>query len=564
MMKLTQFCCLLNPELNSRDVKKFSFEINTLKSIKLSIERTLPFEYIAKFMPPFLSLWDKEGIFSYSDYDTSLAQISREDGIDVYIFWMDWRLYMENMSPEQCAIWFSERLIKTKSNCSILVNNWPSFWQLDEKQYSANLSKRGWIYQFNVQLERLKQEFKQLEIIDLDLLSSQIGMSSYDSRNDKVSNYPFSNQLTLQVARYISLNLLPAMLEPKLKAIVVDLDNTLYSGVLGEDGNDGIHLTEEHIQLQKVLKNLKENGILLAISSKNNEMDVLELFEKRTDFPLQRNDFTFIEANWSSKAENIKIMAKKFNFDVSSMLFIDDNPAELMHVVSDLPAIHLLLADATGKETVHRLINYPRLYSLKKDEMAEQRQQDILANQKRQVLQANAVDGNAYLNSLQMQIGIYENEKGHMQRIFELGQKTNQFNLALKRLTKGQMEEKFISQDYKIYSITLSDILSYSGIIGVFICHINGVTARFEEILFSCRALGRKVEDAALHSILKKLQKEHIQFVQFDTVRGPRNKPALDWIQSVTLNYVENLVDIKNRLEAKLLDYPAEVIEKHE
>ncbi|KEF40315.1 subfamily IIIC HAD-superfamily phosphatase [Schinkia azotoformans MEV2011] len=564
MMELSQFSCLLNQELNSRDLKKFSFEMDTLKSIKLSIERTLPFEYIAKFMPPFLSLWDKEGIFSYSDYDPSLLQIFKEDDIDVYIFWMDWRLYMENMAPKQCAMWFSDRLLNTKSNCSILVNNWPSFWKLDEKQYSANLSKRGWIYQFNVQLELLKQDFIQLEIIDLDLLSSQIGMSSYDSRNDKVSNYPLSNQLTMQVARYISLNLLPAMLEPKLKAIVVDLDNTLYSGILGEDGIDGIQLTEEHIQFQKVLKNLKENGILLAISSKNDETDVLELFEKRRDFPLQKDDFTFLEANWNSKAENIKVMARKFNFDVSAMLFIDDNPAELMHVMSEIPTIHLLLADATGKEMVHRLVNFPRLYSLEKDELAEQRQQDILANQKRYELQAKMSDGNDYLNSLHMQIGIYENKKGHMQRVFELGQKSNQFNLALKRLTNSQVEERFKSKDYKIYTINLSDILNDSGIIGAFICQINEVTARFEEVFFSCRALGRKVEDAALYFILRKLHNEHIQFVQFDTVKGPRNKPALDWIQSVSLNNFENLVDIKNRLEEKLLDYPAEVIEKYE
>ncbi|RUL54198.1 HAD-IIIC family phosphatase [Lysinibacillus antri] len=551
---------LLNADLNTRELKKFSFELDTLKALHLSIERTLPFEYVAQFMSPFLSLWEQDGVFSYSEYDTSLAQISIDEKIDAYIFWMDWRLYMDRINPDECIMWLANRLRIAKKNCPILVNNWPSFWQLDEKQYSANVSKRSWIYQFNAKIEKLREEFSQLEIIDLDLLSSQIGITSYDARNNQVSNFPLSNKLTMQVARHISLQLLPSMLEPKLKAIVLDLDYTMYAGILGEDGIDGILLTEEHIQFQQVLKNMRKNGILLAISSKNDKSDVIDMFEKRKDFPLQMNDFTFIEANWNSKAENIKSIAKKFNFDVSAMLFIDDNPAELMHVQSEIPTIHVLLADAMGKETVHRLLNYPRLYSLKKDDMAVIRQQDINANQKRKELEAKSADGNAYLSSLQMQIGIYENEEAHKQRVFELGQKTNQFNLAIKRYTKGEFEEKFNSDKYKIFTITLSDILNDSGIIGAFICHLDGDTAHFEEVLFSCRALGRKVEDAALYFILNILDEKQIKFVQFDTIEGPRNKPALDWIQMFCKSSEHNIQHVIETLNEKLKDYPAEVI----
>lgn len=563
-MDLLHTNCLFNSVLNTRELREYSFKVDSLYKIFISIERTLPFEYIARAMPPFLAFWEKEGVFSYSDYDTSLVQINEDDEVDVYLFWMDWRLYFNKMSPKQCINWLTERLRKIRKNPKVLVNNWPSFWQLDEKQFSANASKRGWVNLFNLQLEELKEEFTELEIIDLQLLSSQMGINSYDLRNDQVSNYPLSNQLTLQVARHISLNLLPAMLEPKLKAIVLDLDNTLYDGVLGEDGIDGIRLNEEHIQFQQALKNMKENGILLAISSKNDESDVLELFEKRTDFPLQRDDFTFVEANWKSKAENIVRMSQKFNFDVSAMLFVDDNPAELMYVKSELPAIHLLLADPTGKETVHRLTNYPRLYSIKKDVIAERRQQDILANQKRQELQVKASDGNDYLRSLHMQIGIYVNEKSHHHRVFELGQKSNQFNLSLKRYTSAQVDEKFDEKKYKIFTVTLSDILNDSGVIGVFICKLDGKSVYFEEVLFSCRALGRKVEDAALQFILNQLYHEHIQFVQFDRVEGPRNKPALDWVRSICPNKIGKLVDIISKLDKKLQDYPAEVVEKHE
>lgn len=551
---------LLNTDLTTRELKNLKVNLENLKTIHFNIERTLPFEYIAQFMPTFLSLLGKNAVFSYSEYDTSLAQVSTSEEVDMYIFWMDWRLYMEKMTPDQCVTWIANRIQRAKKNSPILLNNWPSFWQIDEKQYSADVSKRGWIYQFNAKIEELRKEFSQFEIIDLDLLSSQIGMTSYDSRNDQVSNYPLSNKLTVQVARYISLQLLPALFEPKLKAIVLDLDNTLYSGILGEDGIKGISLTEEHVQLQQVLKKLKENGILLAISSKNELADVLEMFKKRKDFPLQIQDFTFIEANWNSKSKNIKLISEKFNFDVSAMLFIDDNPAEIAQVQSEIPTIHLMLADTTGKETVHRLINYPRLYSLKKDEMVTKRQQDILANQKRQELKEITSDNNTYLSKLEMKIGIYENKEEHENRVFELGQKTNQFNLSLKRFTNGEIKEKYNSNQYEIFTITLSDLLNDSGIIGAFICRKEGDTAYIEEVLFSCRALGRKVEDASLHFILNKLGEKKIQFVQFDTVEGPRNKPALDWIQSISPHKKDILSELIEILNKKLSNYPVEVI----
>jgi len=544
----------LNQDIKIKDLKgDFSFPLNDI--LKISIVRTLPFEYIEKFMAPFFSLWEKDGIFIYTDYDTSLMKIPVQEQTDFFIFWIDWRLYMDKMDPKSLLEWLKTRLIDM--NKPILINNWPTFWEIDEQQYAAHASKRGWIYEFNYLLETLKSEFNSLEIIDVNLFASKIGMNSYDRRNEEVSNYPLSNQLTLQLSRHIALNLIPAMLEPKLKAIVLDLDNTLYSGVLGEDGIENIILTEEHKQLQQVLKKMKENGILLAISSKNNEQDVIQMFETRKDFLLQKDDFTFIEANWHSKAENIQMMVNKFNFDSSAMLFIDDNPAEIAHVKEQVPSIHTLMADVTGKETVHRLLNYPYLYSRKKDNYAALRQKDILANQKRIELSKKVIDGNDYLDSLRMKVLVFENKKEHTQRVYEMGQKTNQFNLALQRFTEVDTYQKENTKNYLIFTVTLSDILNDSGVIGSYITKLKNNKAIFEEVLFSCRALGRKVEDASLLLILEHLQQQGITEIEFETVEGPRNKPALDWYNSIYIS--SNIIDIIKGLKEKLTDYPAEV-----
>lgn len=547
----------LNHEISTRELKKISRkELNTANK-EIVVLRTLPFEYLEKNINLFSMYQGSSYTFYFSDYDTSLNQIQVNNCNDMYLLWMDWRLYMTKMEPKSLLEWLKSRLAEIDSYKPILINNWPTFWELDEKQYAANVSKRGWIYEFNYLLETLKNDFSNLEIIDINLLASQIGMSSYDERNDELSNYPLSNQLTLQTARHMALNLMPSMFEPKLKAIVVDLDNTLYSGVLGEDGIEGIILTEAHYQLHRVLKRMKENGILLAISSKNDEQDVFDMFTVRKDFPLQQDDFTFIEANWHSKAENIQMMAHKFNFDSSAMLFIDDNPAEIALVKEQIPSIHTLMADATGKETVHRLLNYPYLYSRKKDDFATLRQKDILANQKRIELANKAGNSNSYLASLQMKVVVFDNNKEHTQRVYEMGQKTNQFNLALQRFTEGDTYQKESAKNYHMFTVTLSDMLNDSGVIGSYIAQLKDKKAVFEEVLFSCRALGRKVEDAALLLILESLQQQEITEIEFETIEGPRNKPALDWYNSIYIS--SNIADIIKGLKDKLSDYPAEV-----
>lgn len=556
---------ILNNQLNNRTIVKLKKQLDVQSNLihkKINVVRTLPFEYIEKVYNSFYEFTNLKFSSNYSDYDVSLPNISFEGTHDIFIFWMDWRLYMKKMEPKALLEWVKSRLAEIDENKPILMNNWPTFWELDERQYAANVSKRSWIYEFNYLLEDLKKDMINVEIIDLNLFASQLGMSSYDARNDEISHYPLSNQLTLQIARHIALQLIPAMLEPKLKAIVLDLDNTLYSGVLGEDGLEGIVVTEEHIQLQKVLKNMKDKGTLLAISSKNDERDVMDLLENHPKFILKKDDFTFVEANWNSKEINILSMAEKFNFDVSAMLFVDDNLAEIARVKEEIPTIYVLLADPTGQETVHRLLNYPYLYSRKKDDSAVFRQQDILSNQKRMKLAKLSSDPSRYLKSLNMKIEVFENEQQHTQRVFEMGQKTNQFNLALQRFSSGDLFKKAQANNYCIFTVTLADILNDSGIIGSYIVQIDGVKAYMEEILFSCRALGRKVEDASLLLILERLQLRGIEKVKINVTEGPRNKPAINWYKEVYTS--SNIVDIIKELKQKLAHYPAEVIWSNE
>lgn len=546
----------LNNQLKTRELR--NLKNDTEEVITININRTLPFEYISGYMNSFLIFLQKKALFIYSDYDTSLANINKNTNkIDVQIFWMDWRLYMEKMTPLQTMNWLKSHIINLGSEIPILINNWPILFEIDERLYSANVSKRKWIYEFNYLLECIKEDFINIEIIDLNLFAALSGEVSYDIRNDQLSNFPLSNQLSMQVARHIALNLLPSFITSKLKAIILDLDNTLYKGILGEDGIEKLELSENHLKLQCILKRLKENGILLAICSKNNIQDVFEMFERRKDYPLQLNDFTFIEANWNNKVDNILLLAEKFNFDVSAMLFIDDNLAEISHVEKKMPTIHTILADNSGQETIYRLLNYPFLYSRRNDLSVLVRQKDILSNEKRRMLAKSSINEQSYLETLKMKISVYENENDHISRIFELGKKTNQFNLALNRYTEEELRKISSSSNYKFYSVKLSDILNDSGIIGTFIFKFESEILIIEEVLFSCRALGRKVEDATLRLILKKLKSIGDFDVIFKSIKGPRNEPALNWLNSI--NKSRKINEIINLLDDKLKYYPAEV-----
>jgi len=542
--------------VNSRKLKKFEIQNRELNLLKINVIRTMPFEYISKDISIYLNnSLSMETTYFYTDYDNSLMSYSnkREDST---VFWIDWRLYAEKMSPIEVLNWFKERLNQVEGHQPIIVNNWPTSWDLNESPFALSTSSRRWYVELNYLLLQLVESHPRLVLCDLDYLVGSYGHTAYDERNDRVSSYPFSNRFTLELARYFGLTLMPALLQPKLKLLILDLDYTLYRGVLGEDGLEGIVFEESHLALQQLLMKLKENGMLLAISSKNELADVEQLIQQHPDFLLNLDDFVFIEANWDEKEKNIRSIIERVNIDPSAALFVDDNIVELSKVQTAIPKLHLLLADETGEETWHRIRNYPGIYSLTRDDTAQKRREDIVANTKREVLQAQNVDDpHAYLNSLQMEIHVYRNEKEHLQRIVDLSNKTNQFNTNLQRYTEAEVQERFANSNYDFYTVTLSDFLSDSGIIGVFGVRNEEKRLIIDEILFSCRALGRQVENFSLLTILQ--QYEEVESVEILSQKSDRNGPALKWLDTVTR--VQEKENIIRQLQHQLEGYEVEV-----
>lgn len=536
--------------LPSRERIANSPRLFTSRTFKIRVDRTIPFEFIANLIPSFCRLWAADVKFDLSDYDAALSQLGGDFQADAYVIWLDWRIYRKSMSPQEATDWLAERiqLLRGKTDKPIWVNNWPEPHNDGDMLFGFRTSDRAWVRKLNVCILNQIEKIPGCELLDIALLAYERVRSFFDDRNEQIASYPFSDQATISIARHLGVHQFPAALAPRLKSIALDLDDTLYSGVLGEDGCEGVVLSEGHELLQKLLLRLKCSGILLTICSRNEEEDVKALFVKRDDFPLKWNDFAAVCANWRPKTENMHRLAQQLNIDLSAFLFIDDNPAELLKMANVLPSVHLLRADRNGGLTMSKLCHYPGLYQLYPDGEASSRTADVQANQKREKIREGALDFETYLASLQMVIRVDLNQPAHAGRLYDLSRKTNQFNLALARLTQSEALEVMNPEQFLTMTVSLSDLLADSGIIGAFVCRLEGRKARLIETIFSCRALGREVETVAFACLLGELLARKIDEISIDVIKGPRNDPAINWLKRLVQHSEFDNLPISNLL----------------
>ncbi len=472
------------------------------KEFKVSIYRNHSFELISKIISPFLDLAEIKVNFEYSDYDDTLTFFNLDLESDLIILWLDLSRYNEY----ECFI--KERLAVLK------------------EQYTKNV--------LFVPFEgHISVKDSQICVYDIDKWKESLGVTYIDERLERFSGTKMSMSTCEVVARDLGLNYLPALLQPNLKCVVVDLDNTLYKGVLGEDGVEGVQVSEEHIHLQIQLKKLSERGIFLCIASKNDKKDVLDLLEQREDFPLKASDFSCIEANWESKSSSIKKFERILNINSNSFLFIDDNMGELLSVCNDHPEIKIIHAKDDASITLNALENYPGLLKLSVNKEDAIRKSDTQANVKRQEL-LNSVSKEEYIKSLNMELTYYIDDNESIDRISELSNKTNQFIFSYQRYSKAEVSSLMSSNESTVISVSLKDKLSDSGIIAVVsLKKIDDESALLEECFVSCRALGRGIDnEIVLGSIKLGIDKLNVSKLLINYKVGERNNPAVNFVNN--------------------------------
>jgi len=345
-------------------------------------------------------------------------------------------------------------------------------------------------------------------ILDIAGLAANVGLINWhDPTLWNIAKISFSQRYMPIYADYVC-RILAARLGKSRRCLILDLDNTLWGGVIGDDGLEGILIgngdptAEAHLHIQQTALELRERGVVLAISSKNEDATARQPFKEHPDMLLREDHIAVFQANWSDKASNIKAIAEMLSLGLESMVFLDDNPAERMQVRRELPEVAVPELPEDPALFARTLIAAGYFEAITFSEEDRKRANFYQDNAKRAQILNQSSDMDAYLKSLDMEISFAPFDATGRARIAQLISKSNQFNLTTKRYSELDIKELETNDSFYTRQIRLKDTLGDNGMISVIVCKKHALTWEINAWLMSCRVLGRRVELAALQDIV--------------------------------------------------------------
>jgi FkbH-like protein len=346
-------------------------------------------------------------------------------------------------------------------------------------------------------------------IFDLARCAAEYGLRGWvDARLLHLARVPWSAGAQIAVARSLARHLRAAFV-PSAKVLVLDLDGTLWGGVLGEDGLGGIALGDEYPgnvfkAFQRYLLALKNRGVLLALASKNNAADVDEVFARHADLVLHRADFAAVQIHWKAKSESLRAIAAELNVGLDALVFFDDSPYERAEVRAALPTVQVIEVPPSPLNYIAALEESECFDRLTLSAEDRQRTQLYQAQAERAAAQARAGTAEEFLRGLQLVATIGEVDADTLPRVAQLLAKTNQFNLTTRRHGAAEIQAMIEAGAIALW-LRLTDRFGDHGLVGVAIAVREGSAARIDTLLLSCRVLGRGVETALLAELCRRL-----------------------------------------------------------
>jgi len=345
-------------------------------------------------------------------------------------------------------------------------------------------------------------------IVDIAGLAANLGLTNWhDPTLWNIAKLSFSQRYMPIYADYVC-RIMSARLGKSRRCLILDLDNTLWGGVIGDDGLEGILIgngdptAEAHLHIQQTVLELRERGVVLAVSSKNEDATARQPFKEHPDMLLREEHIAAFQANWSDKASNIKAIAEMLSLGLESMVFLDDNPAERMQVRRELPEVAVPELPKDPALYARTLIAAGYFEAITFSEEDRKRATFYQGNAKRVQTLNQSSDMDAYLKSLDMEISFTPFDATGRARIAQLISKSNQFNLTTKRYSELDVKELEGDQSFYTRQIRLKDTFGDNGMISVIVCKKNTSAWEIDSWLMSCRVLGRRVELAALQDIV--------------------------------------------------------------
>lgn len=492
------------------------------------------------------------------DYDNIVSDSAKFKSFNVVVVFMELCNLVDSLIfkiDTYDDIQFDEILNKAKIEIDLLFDNLRSTSLVLFNKF-ATVSVHHLNTPVTNKLERLATilnqylETKQannIRFIQIDKIIANIGvLSAVNLRFYYSSRALYSVDFFNAYVNYVAPIILAANGRTK-KALIFDCDNTLWKGVLGEDGFDNIQMDSYSrdgkffYEVQTIALSLSKRGILLGLCSKNNEKDVDEVLLSHPGMILKSDDITIKKVNWTDKASNLRTIAKELNIGLDSIVFVDDSDFEINLIREQLPEV-------TTLQVPKKLYDYPKLikenlslfYQLSesKEDLQKSRMYKEEASREREKSKYETFKD--YLISLELECKIELNNTSLIPRISQLTQKTNQFNLTTTRYTEKDIEN-FLTMNNEVYTWSLSDKYGDYGLTGLCILRTDPEhnKAIIDTFLMSCRIIGRNVEYAVMNFIMDELNKAGIRQVESKYIKTPKNSQVATFYDNSSFNVLE-------------------------
>ena len=450
--------------------------------------------------------------------------------------WHDWEALSESqreqLATQACGrIAQSIAAITSTRPCPVIVFN---FSQPASGSWSVRRSPGPLVEYANALLDRTAAEHPGVVVFDFARLALEIGLrQAFDPRLDYVSRMPFAPPAQIAIARGLA-RLIRALHIPPAKCLVLDLDNTLWGGILGEAGPGGIALGQDYpgrvyLDFQYAVRALRHRGILLAIASKNNDAEVRQVFAQHPDLVLRWEDFAATQIHWGDKAASLRAIAAQLRIGLDALAFYDDNPMERAWVRRELPEVTVI---EVPEDPLQRV---PALHACEAfDQVAvspEDRQRAALYtnDRRREAARSQSPSLADFLATLAIRVTVGPVDRATLPRVAQLIHKTNQFNLTARRYTEAELQGQLDRGAIACW-LRAADRFGDYGLVGAAISLPEEDRIwRIDSFVLSCRILGRQVETALLAAIAQRVAAAGAQHLTGEFVPTARNAPAREF-----------------------------------
>ena len=540
----------INNELGS-NIKSNSYDISILSNITINQIKEI-LEYSLR----------KENIKAnvrIGDYDNIVQDsLKYKDSNSVFIFWeicnlIDGLQYKIELFNENDL---NELLEKTKSEIDLVLKNlektslilFNKFTSIPF--YYSNITKSN-LEKFADQLNQYLEDIipKNVKLVDLGKIIANVGINKcIDLRYYSSSKALYTIEFFKTYAEYIKPFIISANGKSK-KVLIFDCDNTLWKGILGEDGFDNIEMSPRtkdgsiFYEIQHIALSLNQQGILIGLCSKNNPRDTEEVIKSHPDMQLKDEHITINKSNWSDKVTNLRKIAKELNIGLDSLVFVDDSAFEVNLIKKQLPEITVL-------QVPERLYEYPKMlreniglfYNLSLTAEDKKKIEMYKQQVNRETVKKEFTDIEDYLSSLELKMTIYEDNKSIIPRMAQMSQKTNQFNLTTKRYTEVDIKNFIENENSKVFTFSVSDKFGDSGVTGLCIINIddNSKTADIDTLLMSCRIIGRNIEYSFMDCLINFLNNKKIKRITSKYIKTIKNEQVSEFYDKCSFSLIES------------------------